>query len=144
MLKSNFIDIITINEGAFMVAWTDYKKAAKERGSLALELYVVTSTPASGPDAVKDNLPSHLAYQNEQESLGNLAFAGPLSDESGEQMEGMGMIVYRAESLAAATRIADADPMHKSGARSYTIRRWLVNEGSLQLNIRLSAQSVEL
>jgi len=127
-----------------MVAWTDYKKAAQERGSLALELYVVTSTPAGSPETVKDNLPAHLAYQNEQEALGNLAFAGPLSDESGEQMQGMGMIVYRAGSLAAAVKIADADPMHKSGARNYTIRRWLINEGSLQLNIRLSAQSVAL
>ena len=75
-----------------MVAWTDYKEAAKNRGSLALELYVVTSTPAGSAEAVKDNLQSHLAYQQEQEALGKLAFAGPLSDLSGEQMEGMGMI----------------------------------------------------
>lgn len=127
-----------------MVAWTDYKKAAQERGSLALELYVVTSTPAGPPETVKDNLQAHLSYQKEQETQGNLAFAGPLSDVTGEQMEGMGMIVYRAESLAAASKIADADPMHKSGARSYTIRRWLVNEGSLQLSISLSSQSVKL
>lgn len=127
-----------------MVAWTDYKEAAKNRGSLALELYVVTSTPAGSAEAVKDNLQSHLAYQQEQEALGKLAFAGPLSDLSGEQMEGMGMIVYRAESLAAASNIADEDPMHKSGARSYSIRRWLVNEGSLQLSISLSSQSVSL
>ena len=127
-----------------MVAWTDYKEAAKNRGSLALELYVVTSTPAGSAEAVKDILQSHLAYQQEQEALGKLAFAGPLSDLSGEQMEGMGMIVYRAESLAAASNIADEDPMHKSGARSYSIRRWLVNEGSLQLSISLSSQSVSL
>ena len=28
-----------------MPAWNEYKKAAKERGSLALELFVVESTP---------------------------------------------------------------------------------------------------
>lgn len=127
-----------------MVAWSEYKQAAKERGSLALELYVVTSTPAGSPDAVKDNLKAHLAYQSEQEAAGVLAFAGPLSDLSGDQMEGMGMIVYRADSLEAAEAIASADPMHKSGARTYTIRRWLINEGSLQLSVRLSAQSVQL
>ena len=127
-----------------MVAWTDYKQAAKQRGSLALELYVVTSTPTGSPEAIRDNLQSHLAYQQQQEALGALAFAGPLSDLSGEQMEGMGMIVYRAESLAAASAIADADPMHKSGARNYTIRRWLINEGSIQLSIKLSSQTVAL
>ena len=127
-----------------MPAWSEYKKAAQERGSLALELYVVTSTPAGPPEKVKENLPAHLDFQQQQEARGALAFAGPLSDLTGELMEGMGMIVYRAESLQAATAIADSDPMHKSGARDYIIRRWLINEGSMQLNIKLSAQSIEL
>ena len=127
-----------------MVAWAEYKKAAQERGSLALELYVVVSTPEKPPEDVKAVLPDHLAYQGEQEKLGNLALAGPLSDPSGEQMQGTGMIIYRAESLDAAKAIADADPMHQSGTREYTIRRWLVNEGSFQLDIKLSAQSVRI
>jgi len=127
-----------------MPAWSDYKKTAQERGSLALELYVVTSTPAGSAESVRDTLPAHLEFQQQQEVLGTLVFAGPLSDLTGEQMEGMGMIVYRAESLEAAKAITDADPMHKSGARSYTIRRWLVNEGSMQLDIKLSSQSVQL
>ena len=54
------------------------------------------------------------------------------------------MIIYRAESLQAATEIADEDPMHKTGTRDYTIRRWLVNEGSFQLDIKLSAQSIKI
>ena len=127
-----------------MVDWTDYKQAARERGSLALELFVVVSTPAKGPDEVKANLQDHLAYQGEQEQRGTLAFAGPLSDLTGELMEGVGMIVYRAETLVDAQAIADNDPMHLSGARTYTIRRWLINEGSLRLDIKLSAQSVAL
>ncbi|MEM7260329.1 MAG: YciI family protein [Pseudomonadota bacterium] len=127
-----------------MVAWADYKAAAKERGSLAHELYVVTSTPAKSPDEVKAVLPEHLAYQQQLEARGALAFAGPLSDETGEQMQGTGMIVYRAASLSAARQLADADPMHQQQARTYTLRRWLINEGSLQLGLRLSAQSVTL
>jgi len=70
--------------------------------------------------------------------------AGPLSDMTGELMEGVGMIIYRAESLQAARQIADNDPMHQSGVRDYTIRKWMVNEGSFQLDIKLSAQSVKL
>ena len=127
-----------------MVAWTDYKEAAVERGSLALELYVVLSEPAGAPDEVKRVLPEHLAYQAEQEGLGTLAFAGPLSDETGEAMNGTGLIVYRAGSLDAARALADADPMHAQGARTYRIRRWLVNEGSLTLQVKLSAQRVTL
>lgn len=127
-----------------MVAWSDYKAAAKERGSLAYELFVVTSTPAKPPEAVKATLQDHLAYQQQLEANGSLAFAGPLSDETGEHMQGTGMIVYKAASLADARALADADPMHKQQVRTYTIRRWLVNEGNLQLDIRLSAQSIKL
>ncbi len=126
-----------------MVAWADYKAEAKSRGALALELYVAISTPAKAPENVKDNLPDHLAYQADLERAGALAFAGPMSDESGELMQGTGMIVYRADSLAAARDLADKDPMHKSGARSYVLRRWMINEGSLSLSVGLSTKNVE-
>jgi len=125
-----------------MVAWTEYKSAAKERGSLAFELYVAHSTPAAPPEQLKEHLPSHLAYQASLEAAGSLAFAGPLSDLSGDHMEGMGMIVYRARSLEEAKSFAEADPMHSSGTRTYSLRRWMINEGSFQLNVQLSAQSV--
>ncbi|NND91230.1 MAG: hypothetical protein HKN42_10230 [Granulosicoccus sp.] len=127
-----------------MVAWVDYKKAALERGSLALELFVAISTPVKPPDILKAQLPGHLAYQAQLEQSGSLVFAGPLSDLAGEQMQGMGMIIYRAESLEAARQLAESDPMHASGTREYTLRRWLVNEGSLTVNVKLSAQSVRL
>lgn len=127
-----------------MVAWADYKAEAKSRGALALELYVATSTPAGDPQDVKASLPQHLAYQAELERAGALAFAGPMSDESGAHMQGVGMIVYRAESLEAAHVLADNDPMHKSGARAYVLRRWMINEGSLNLSVGLSTKHVTL
>ncbi|WP_299921659.1 YciI family protein [uncultured Pelagimonas sp.] len=126
-----------------MVAWTDYKSEAKARGALALELYVALSSPAQSPQEIKANLPEHLAYQAKLEGLGQLAFAGPMSDETGASMEGVGMIVYRAESLEHAQTLAESDPMHASGARSYTLRRWLINEGSLSVSVGLSTKSVD-
>ncbi len=82
-----------------MVAWAEYKAEAKSRGALALELYVATSTPAKEPQDVKASLPDHLAYQASLERAGSLAFAGPMSDETGDHMQGMGLIIYRAASL---------------------------------------------
>lgn len=127
-----------------MVAWADYKAEAKSRGALALELFVATSMPAKEPQDVKASLPDHLAYQAQLERAGALAFAGPMSDESGEHMQGIGMIVYRAESLEAARALADSDPMHKSGARSYVLRRWMINEGSFNLSVGLSTKHITL
>lgn len=127
-----------------MPAWSEYKKAAQERGSLACELYAIVSTPVKPPKELREKLPDHLAYQSKMEAEGKLFLAGPLSDLSGDQMEGTGMIIYKAASLEDAKAIADADPMHSTGTREYTIRRWLVNEGSFQLDIKLSAQSVQI
>jgi len=127
-----------------MVAWADYKNVAKARGCLALELYAAVSTPAKEPQDPRTSLSEHLAYQAELERAGSLAFAGPMSDETGEHMQGLGLIIYRAESLTAARALADADPMHKSGERTYVLRRWLVNEGSLNLSVGLSTNQVTL
>ncbi len=127
-----------------MVAWNDYKANAKERGALALELYVIESKPEMPPESVKATLPAHLEYQRDLEERGVLVMAGPLSDATGESMEGGGMILYRAASMAEAKALADADPMHDSGARGYTLRKWLVNEGSLSLNVGLSTGRVTL
>lgn len=127
-----------------MPKWEDYKSEAKGRGALAMELFVVRSAPAGDMELVKATLPDHLAYQKEREAEGALVMAGPVSDATGEMMEAEGMIIYRATSLDAARAIADADPMHAAGARTYDIRKWLVNEGSLSFTVSLSSQSVAL
>ena len=127
-----------------MVAWSEYKSHAIDRGALALELYVAQSTPAGAPEDVKANLPDHLAYQAELERAGKLAFAGPMSDETGDHMQGMGLIIYRAESIEEAKALAEADPMHVSGARAFVLRRWLINEGSLTLEVGLSTGAAHM
>ncbi|MEP1209749.1 MAG: YciI family protein [Rhizobiaceae bacterium] len=127
-----------------MPLWNEYKEIARERGSLAFELFVVESTPAVGPDIMKEALPRHLAYQKEMEAAGKLFLAGPMSDDTGEQMMGAGLIIYRAESMDQARDIARQDPMHAEGCRTFTLRKWLVNEGSPSFETRLSDKKVIL
>lgn len=127
-----------------MPTWSEYRAHAQERGSLAFELYCVISEPAGDVQLLESTLPDHLAYQNERGAAGDLVFAGPLSDETGTQMIGMGMIIYRAESFEAAQALAEADPMHAVGARKFTLRRWMINEGSFGINVKLAGQHVTL
>ena len=126
-----------------MPSWPEYKNIARERGALAKELYIVESMSAGSAEEIQKNLPDHLAYQKEMESAGKLVMAGPVSDPSGKEMTGDGFIVYRAASLEEAQGFADNDPMHIAGARTYKVRCWLVNEGSLSFNIRLSEQRID-
>lgn len=127
-----------------MVEWTEYRDTAAARGALALEVFIVESTPAGDPAAVKATLPDHLAYQREMEQQGRLVLAGPMSDATGNEMQGQGMIVYRAASMEDARLMAEADPMHARGARSFTLRKWLINEGNLTLNVGLSTGLAKL
>ncbi len=127
-----------------MPLWNEYKETARERGALAFELFVVESTPAVAPDIMKEVLPRHLAYQMEMEAAGKLFLAGPLSDDTGEQMQGSGLIIYRAESMQQAVDLANQDPMHSEGCRTFKLRKWLVNEGSPSFETRLSQKQVIL
>ena len=124
--------------------WNDYRKIAEERGALALELFVIESTPSSEQEKIKEILPYHLDYQANLEKRGVLVLAGPLSDSTGNILNGSWLIVYRAESMKEAENIAQEDPMHKSGARTFSLRKWLINEGNLSINVCLSTRLVKL
>lgn len=127
-----------------MPKWNEYKEIARGRGALAFELYVVETTPCAPSEELQAVLPEHLQYQKEMEAAGKLFLAGPLSDLTGEEMQGAGLIVYRAGSMDDARAIADGDPMHARGKRTYSIRKWLVNEGSPTFSAVLSERGIVL
>ena len=45
------------------------------------------------------------------------------------------MVIIRAGSLAEAKEIAVSDAIHRSGARSFTVRPWLMNEGTVTIKV---------
>ncbi|MEL7344660.1 MAG: YciI family protein [Pseudomonadota bacterium] len=126
-----------------MPAWDDYKAQAKERGALAHEVFVVQSLKNADGD-IPTVLPDHLAYIGSLEAAGSLMFAGPMSDPTGARNDGDGMLILRAGSLKEATQMAANDPMHLTGTRSFTIRKWMINEGTVSLSVGLSAGKVTL
>jgi uncharacterized protein len=124
--------------------WTGFVAMCRERGLLAKQFYVINTKPTKGMGPVMENLGEHLAYQGELERTGVMFAAGPLADDHGPGWAGEGMVIIRAKSLADARAVAEADPMHKSGARSFTVRPWLMNEGSFTVRIKGSDQKVEI
>ena len=106
---------------------------------LNLNLYAIETVTV---DSVKadTNFHAHLDYQIELEKKGTLFGAGPLY-EGDTGRPSAGLIIVRASSIENASKIADADPMHASGAREYSIRRWKLNEGAIHLTINFSDQS---
>lgn len=123
-------------------SWRDRVEGARAEGLLAKEFFVVLTEPAGDKDKVRAALAEHLDYQRKLEAEGALLAAGPLSDETGSEWTGKGLIILRADNLEAAREIARADPMHKSGARRFTLLPWMMNEGAFTLAVSLSQRSV--
>ena len=119
-------------------SWKELVATASERGMLAKQMFVVFTEPTGDLEKVQEARAEHLKYQVEIEQKGIMFAAGPLADDSGESWGGDGMIIIRANSIEEATKIAEADPMHASGARKFRIRPWLMNEGGFNLQVTFS------
>ena len=110
----------------------------KTPGMLQKQLYIVHTKPTNGLGPVMENIGPHLEFQVKIEQDGVMFAAGPIWADDEETWEGEGMVVVRAENLAHAREIAASDPMHSSGARIFTVRPWLVNEGGFNLRVTFS------
>ena len=117
---------------------------SKEKGFLAKQLYVVITTPANGMGPVMDRIKEHLAFQESLEAQGIMFAAGPQWSDDEAFWEGDGMVVIRAKSMTEAREIAAKDPMHSSGARKFTVRPWLVNEGTVTIRLNYAKGSFEV
>ena len=108
------------------------------KGMLQKQLYVVFTKPTRGLGPVLEHLKEHLEFQCSLERRGIMFGAGPFWSDNEQEWHGEGMVIIRAASLAEAKGIAAEDPMHTSGARSFTVRPWLLNEGTFTLKITYS------
>ena len=108
------------------------------RGMLQKQLYAVFTSPANGMGPVMANIEAHLKFQVELEQKGIMFGAGPFWTDDEKEWQGEGMVIIRAGSLAAAKAIAETDPMHKSGARTFRVRPWLLNEGTVTIKVTYS------
>jgi hypothetical protein len=111
---------------------------------LQKQLFAIFTKPVNGLGAVLATMEEHLKFQVSLERDGVLFAAGPMWTEDEQSWEGDGLVVVRAASRQAAVDIAEQDPMHRSGARSYTVRPWLINEGTATIRLDYSSQTFSI
>lgn len=116
--------------------------ASKEM--LQKQLYAIFTTPTGGLGPVFAHIEEHLKFQVELEREGIMFAAGPMWTDDEQSWEGEGMVIVRAKSPEEAIAIAKKDPMHKSGARSFTVRPWMINEGTVTVRLDYSSQKFTL
>ena len=70
------------------------------------------------PGKSQDLRPRHIAFLDQGGAEGKIFARGKFPDGAG------GLVIYRAETLEEASRIAESDPYISSGARSLEIHEW--------------------
>ena len=121
---------------------SDVKQASKEM--LQKQLYAIFTSPVHGLGPILERMEDHLAFQVQLETDGILYAAGPMWTDDEDAWEGDGLVGVRAGSRAEAVAIAERDPMHKSGARTFKVRPWMINEGCVTLRLDNSTQTFRI
>ena len=119
---------------------TDLSPEALHARMLKKQLWIVMSKAVKPPAEVRKQLKAHLEHQIRLEKNGIMYGAGPAT-APGESMPAFGLIIIRAKDAAEARGIADADPMHSSGARVYELYSWSLNEGHIDVTLNFSDQT---
>ena len=114
--------------------------AALRDKMLRKRLWIVITKAVAPPEELSKLLEAHLQHQIRLEKEGIMFGAGPLSNPDGSPT-GTGMIIIRAETEPDARRIADQDPFHSAGLRTYTLQQWSLNEGRINITVDFSDQS---
>lgn len=110
---------------------------------LTRDLYAVLTTPVVDRDKIVEALADHLDYQVSLEERGIMFAAGPLFDRD-DAPPRAGLIIIRAGSFDEAEAIAQADPMHARGLRTYTLDKWQINEGGFTLKVQFEKRTVTI
>lgn len=128
----------------YRVTGADLKKWADDHNMRGKQYYIYFSTPNEGVTRVMQDVEPHLQHLYRLEREGKLVFSGPFADSDDTDFPGGGMVVLRCENIEEARAIAEADPFHISGVRSYTVTPWQMNEGVIKLQVTNSTKGSEV
>ena len=84
--------------------------------------YLILSQRQPNVAHLKMPIHEHFQWMQARHAAGDVLFSGPTPDRR------MGIYVIQAPSVAEASAIADSDPLHLSGKRTYDLIEWEVHQ----------------
>lgn len=117
----------------------DAEKVKTLKDRMWKKQYYLMFRTVENPDRIPGVLLSHYEWMIAMEKEGHVFASGPIFDKGGEQ--GVGLTVFRAENWEQAEALAAGDPFVQSGAVTFEIKRWQVNEGRIKVSIDFSDQT---
>ncbi|MEO0507856.1 MAG: YciI family protein [Bacteroidota bacterium] len=134
-----YVGTITVNAQDVVL-----EEAEKLNTGMNKEVYLYVTEPIVSFEEVAKILPDHMDFVHKIERQGTMIMGGQTTIEGADNAGGYGAIMIRANSFEEARRIADQDPMHKTGVRKYTLYRWNINEGEMNVRLKLSDASFSI
>jgi uncharacterized protein YciI len=125
-----------------MITVTKENVAGIKKKMLQKKLWVIITKDVAPTEEVHALSAAHIQYQISLEERGIMFGAGGLRKPDGTRVAGQ--IVIRAKDEAEARAIADADPRHIAGVRTYELFEWSMNEGGFNIRVRFSDRSYVL
>lgn len=125
-----------------MTTITAQEEIARLKSRMLMKSYYVMFRDVVDRSRIAAAALDHYRWIIALEKEGRVFASGPLFEADGSQ--GAGMTVFRAGSTEEANALAAGDPFCTCGAVTYTLRRWQLNEGRLQLHLDLSDQTYHL
>ena len=116
-----------------------------ERHAGAQKVYFAcfTERGQASMEAIQRVVPEHKQWIAEQEAAGRIFVAGPFLTED-YSYAGSGLIVFRADTAEQARLLAQLDPMHADGLRTFRIVPWQINEGAVHIDLTLSSGAFDI
>jgi uncharacterized protein YciI len=110
---------------------------------LRKQLWVIMTERVATPEEMNKHLKAHLEHQISLEKQGIMYGAGPAT-VPGDKAPAFGLIIIRAKDADEARQIADRDPMHVAGVRTYKLYQWSMNEGRINITLDFSDRTYRL
>lgn len=120
------------------------EEADKLDTGMGAELYFYVTRPKKSFEEVVKMLPAHMDFIHTIEDGGIMVMGGQTTIEGADDAGGYGLVVIRAKSFEEARKIAERDPMHTSGTRTFELFKWNINEGMVNIKLKFSDQSFVL
>lgn len=87
-------------------------------------------------------LSEHLEWMRGNEKAGRIFMSGPTEPTVGSELNGLTII--KVASREAADALAQHDPLVRSGAVTYSLHTWNIDQGRIALTLYFSDQSASL
>ncbi|WP_321967845.1 YciI family protein [Burkholderia cepacia] len=89
-------------------------------------------------------LSAHLEWAIRAEQRGELFASGPFDARDAAPGTAGGMSIVRASSVQEAEQILSSDPFIREGVFKAEVRKWILMEGSVTVNVRFSNQTAHV